>query len=515
MAPETKRINNRQRAGAAIFISLSKIQAIILASLFFFVQGSLAAAGNISEDTETCIECHSSIHPGIVEGWKKSRHAAVTPAEAMAVKGLARKISSKKVPESLRDVTIGCAECHTLRPDAHADTFDHNDYNVHVVVSPKDCATCHTQEAEQYDKNLMAQAYGNFVDNEVYQLLMKSSNATPILEKGKVKLLPSNALTQADSCLYCHGTRLKVSGKEIRETDQGEMEFPIIEGWPNQGVGRINLDGSKGSCSACHTRHEFALEMERKPYTCKECHVGPDVPVYKIYTTSKHGNIYSSLGKDWNFKDVPWTVGKDFTAPTCAACHISLLANTDGDVVAERTHEMKNRLPWRLFGLIYAHPHPKDADTTIIRNKDGLPLPTDFGGGLASTYLRNKDERAEAWQAMQATCLSCHDQSWVDGFYKRFLNTIEVTNMATLTGTQIMVDIWGGGYADGLSKGENPFDEFIEKSWSDIWLFYANSVRLTAAMGCGGDYGVFGDGRYQMTKAVRELEDWLRLRKGK
>ena len=28
--------------------------------------------------------------------------------------------------------------------------------------------------------------------------------------------------------------------------------------WPNTGIGRLNLDGSLGSCSACHSRHDFS-----------------------------------------------------------------------------------------------------------------------------------------------------------------------------------------------------------------------------------------------------------------
>ena len=68
----------------------------------------------------------------------------------MAVEDPARKVSSTSVPETLQGVAVGCAECHTLRPDAHADTFEHNGYNVHVVVSPDDCRTCHATEADQY-----------------------------------------------------------------------------------------------------------------------------------------------------------------------------------------------------------------------------------------------------------------------------------------------------------------------------------------------------------------------------
>jgi hypothetical protein len=32
-------------------------------------------------------------------------------------------------------------------------------------------------------------------------------------------------------------------------------------------------------------------------------------------------------------------------------------------------------------------------------------------------------------------------------------------------------------------------------------------------MGCGGDYGVFADGRYQLNQAIMALHDWLELRK--
>ncbi|MHB8202852.1 MAG: multiheme c-type cytochrome, partial [Desulfomonilaceae bacterium] len=60
-----------------------------------------------------------------------------------------------------------------------------------------------------------------------------------------------------------------------------------------------------------------------------QCHKGPDVPAYKIYSVSKHGVMFSSLNKEWDFKAVPWTVGKDFNAPTCATCHVSLLANQE------------------------------------------------------------------------------------------------------------------------------------------------------------------------------------------
>lgn len=464
---------------------------------------------SLSAATEECLGCHATIHPGIVESWKKSRHGSVTPGQALQVTGFAKKVSSQAVPEDLSNHVVGCAECHTLNPKSHPDTFDHNGYDIHVVVSPRDCTACHAQEAEQYDRNLMAHAYGNLVNNDVYQLLVRAVNETPVFEKGKMGTKPSTPLTEAESCLYCHGTKLSVTGTVTRDTEMGEMTFPVISGWPNQGVGRINLDGSRGSCAACHTRHQFSIEMARKPYTCKECHVGPDVPANKVYEASKHGNIFSSLHKDWNFANVPWTVGKDFTAPTCAACHMSLLVNTEGTLVVKRSHEVKDRLPWRIFGLIYAHAHPREPDTTIIRNKEGLALPTDFSGGSADPFLLDEKERAAARKQMQASCLACHHQSWVDGHWERFVNTIAESNRSILAGTGIMEELWKRGLAAGIRTGGNPFDEYIERVWSDSWLFYANSVRFASAMGGGGDYGAFADGRYQLTRSIRHLQDRL------
>jgi hypothetical protein len=255
--------------------------------------------------------------------------------------------------------------------------------------------------------------------------------------------------------------------------------------------------------------------MARKPYTCQECHVGPDVPAYKVYASSKHGNIFSAMHKSWNFEAVPWTIGKDFTAPTCATCHISLLINTDEEVISQRTHQMNNRLPWRIFGLIYAHPHPQNPDTTIIRNKAGRPLPTDFGGGLASEYLITREEMDVRRKSMQAACLNCHATSWIQGHWRRFENTIQTTNADTLVGTRIMSEIWRAKLAVGLDQpfSGNPFDEAIEKKWTDTWLLYANTIRFASAMGGGGDYTVYAGGRYQLSKTLLELSDWLALRK--
>ena len=472
-----------------------------------------AAAIPLSDATSECIECHAIIHPGIVEDWNRSRHAKTTTAQAMKAEELKRLVSSSDVPAQLAAVAVGCAECHSLRPSKHADTFDHNGHDIHTVVSPDDCATCHSVEVSQYSRNLMSHAHKNLAGNELYRQLKTSIIGRSKPHGNRILFESADPLTEADACFYCHGTKLKLNGSEIRDTElAGELEFPVIEGWPNQGVGRINLDGSMGSCSACHTRHTFSIEMARGPYTCKECHVGPDVPAFPVYAASKHGNIHATMNKDWNFKEVPWTVGKDFTAPTCGACHVSLLVDGEGMVIAERSHQMNNRLPWRIYGLIYAHPHSLSPDTTVIRNKSGLPLPTDLDGTFASKFLIGEDEMQKRAATMQNVCLSCHSTSWVTGHWKKFENTIEKTDLEIRSGTRIMQKIWSEGLAAGLAGGENPFDEAVEKRWHLSWLFYANSIRFTSAMAGGGDYGVFAGGRYQLSLALTELQEWHALR---
>ena len=132
---------------------MKKLAYLTIIVLFLLIPNAVMTADvPLSDATSGCLDCHSTVHPGIVESWQKSRHAMVTPKTAMAVKGVARKVSSEKVTKSLLAVAVGCAECHTQRPEAHADTFEHNGYKVHVVVSPQDCATCHTQEANQYSE---------------------------------------------------------------------------------------------------------------------------------------------------------------------------------------------------------------------------------------------------------------------------------------------------------------------------------------------------------------------------
>jgi hydroxylamine dehydrogenase len=458
----------------------------------------------LSEQTEECLECHRSTSPGIVEDWLFGSHAHSTPAQAIKKSKLERAISNEDIPEHLQNVAVGCYECHSLNPEKHQDNFEHFDHTINVVVSPDDCAICHSEEREQYGHSKKAYALWNLEKNPVYHTLVETITSLKQIQDGKITQLDSSYNSKAETCYACHGTEVAVKGTKAIETDFDEIQVPVLTNWPNQGVGRANPDGSMGACTACHPRHSFSVAIARKPETCSQCHLEPDLPAWNVYRESKHGNIYYSKKDEWNWTNIPWILGKDFKAPTCAGCHNSLVINPDGYVIAERSHDFGNRLWVRIFGLITSHPQPRDGRTYTIKNKDGLPLPTTFAGVLASDHLLGKEAQDANFQKMKKVCTSCHSTDWTQGHFSKFQITLKETDAMVLAATQLLVDAWNKGLADP----SNPFDEIIEHKWLEQWLFYANSVRYGSAMS-GPDYAAFKNGWWKLTKNLEDMQHFI------
>lgn len=468
-------------------------------------KGSKSEA-KLSPQTEACIGCHSQVSPGIVEDWLSSRHSYTTPAEAIKKPFLERRISAAEIPEELRGYAVGCYECHSRNPEKHQDNFEHMGYRINVVVSPNDCNTCHPVEAGQYAGSKKANAWKIIMKNPVYHTLVSSAVGMKKVEKGKITMQEPSPQTLQETCLGCHGTKVEVKGmKTIHSNSMGEVKVPDLTNWPSQGVGRENPDGSIGSCTACHPRHSFSIKIARQPETCGQCHLDPDVPAYNVFKESKHGNIYDAYKSEWNVTNVPWTLGRDFKAPTCATCHNSLVTAPDGTVIAERTHDFGARLWVRLFGLIYAHPQPKDGNTTIIRNKDGLPLPTTFLNEPASEFLIDKAEQGKRYDTMKSICQGCHSTRWISDHFAKLDNTIKETNEMTLSATKLMSEAWDKGIEDK----SNPFDEQIEKLWIKQWLFYSNSIRYASAMTGAPDYAAFKNGWWELSENLEKMRDLI------
>ncbi|NWF75975.1 MAG: hydroxylamine oxidase [Nitrospirae bacterium] len=462
----------------------------------------------ISPKTKACIGCHTLYTPGIVKDWETSRHSKTTPEEAFKKSKFEKRISAEKLTENLYSYAVGCYECHSLNVKSHKDNFDHFGYKVNVIVSPSDCSTCHPVEVSQYSGSKKAHAYGILMNNPVYATMVDTITGFKSLENNSFVSAKPSESTLHETCLGCHGTKVEVKGLKNISTKLGDISFPDLTNWPNQGVGRINPDGSLGSCTACHPRHSYLIEIARKPYTCGQCHLDPDVPAWNVYRESKHGNIYSSKFSEWNFDSVPWVIGEDFKAPTCATCHNGLIISPSGNVIAERTHDFGSRLWVRIFGLIYTHAQPKSGDTTIIKNKDGLPLPVTFGGEQSSDFLIDKNEQKKRFKIMSNICNSCHSSDWINGHFAKLDKTIKETDDMIKTATNLIITVWGKKIEDN----KNPFDETIEKMWMRQWLFYANSIRYASAMTGAPDYTSFKNGWWYFDENIQRMRDWIKFK---
>ena len=467
----------------------------------------------LSDATEACLSCHSLYSQGIVKDWQQSRHARTTVRQAIEKPDKERRVSLQALEDARiasADVAVGCAECHLLDPKLHEDTFPHNGHEVHVVVSPPDCAHCHPAERTQYlNQNKMSRAHGNLAGNPVYRSLGDTVLGVKRVAGRGLTISPPSEATQMEACYGCHGTEVKVRGLKKLNTPMDPIDVPDLAGWPNTGVGRVNPDGSLGSCSACHARHSFSIALAREPQTCGQCHVEPDVPAWNVYRNSRHGNLYASRKGAWDLDAVPWRLGRDFGAPTCATCHASLVVDAEGAVLFQRTHGFGERLWVRLFGPIYSHPQPIDPDTAKIRNQAGLPLPVTYEGEAASSFLIPPEEQTRRRMSMMTLCQGCHSTQWAALHFEKLAGTLRDVDEMVRQATLLMQEAW----AEGLASRDNPFDEVLEMLWVEAWLFHANSIRFTSAMAGSADYAAFHGGWWGLSKSILGLHQAIAVKR--
>ncbi len=179
---------------------------ITVTGLFLFSIVSIGFAQTISDATQSCIDCHESVHPGIVQDWLSSRHAKTLPAEALKKAKLERRVSNENIPAELAKTVVGCFECHGLNTANHKDSFDHFDYKINVVVSPNDCKTCHPIEVEQYSTSTKAHAVGNLTQNPIYDLLVETTTSPKTIDGGNIVKGKASHFTRQETSFGCHGT---------------------------------------------------------------------------------------------------------------------------------------------------------------------------------------------------------------------------------------------------------------------------------------------------------------------
>jgi hydroxylamine dehydrogenase len=374
----------------------------LLAILLIFIAATSlhAQTPQISKEGKACLECHASTTPGIVEQWQTSAHAK---------KG------------------VDCYSCHQADPKDPA-TFDHNGYKIAVIVTPNYCARCHAAEAKQFEKSHHAAAaqFIGSLDNMLGEIV----EGGPAANNG---------------CRQCHGSDVKYLG-------DGRFD-PAT--WPNSGIGRVNPDGSKGTCAACHGRHSFSSALARQPENCGKCHLGPDHPQIEIYNESKHGIQFRANIAKMNLDSKSWIVGKDYSAaPTCATCHMSATPNQGV------THDVGDRISITLRPVI-------------------------------SIKLDNWERRRIS---MQDVCSNCHANDWVNNFYVQYEATIDLYNEKFAKPAKSIMDKL---YA-AKKLTPTPFDEKIEWTYYELWHHQGRRARMGTAM-MGPDYTQW-HGFYEVAK---------------
>src|SRR5512138_2563163 len=311
----------------------------------------LAHAGftlkEMSPQSKACAECHKKESAALYNQWGSSKH----------YRG-----------------HVGCYECH-MALKGEPDAYEHYGQLISTIVTPKDCGRCHEQEVGEFNSSHHAKA-GRILgslDNVLAEVVEGNQGfKTPMFTNGV-------SAAAVNGCWQCHGAevRLQKNGKPDPAT------------WPNTGIGRINPDGSEGSCAACHARHEFSAAQARTPDTCGKCHMGPDHPQIEIYNESKHGIAYRANVDRMALRNEKWIVGEDYSAaPTCASCHMSATRNQ------RVTHDVGLRISWNNRPEISVRPEVADAKL-----------------GLATKDVPWQVRRTN----MVDVCLSCHNQNFVDG----------------------------------------------------------------------------------------------------
>ena len=373
---------------------------LTLIGFFFLLSGpGLAASERLSGQTVECLKCHNAT-AGIVNQWQDSAHW---------------------------NAGVGCFECHQAER-GEPDAMDHYGFTVAVIVSPQDCAQCHPREAAEQGASHHAMA-GDIL-NTMDGLLGQTIGGEPAVAVG---------------CRQCHGSIVRVNA-------DGTLDGAT---WPNTGVGRVNPDGSRGACSACHTRHRFSKAQARQPQTCGKCHLGPDHPQKEVYEQSKHGLLYRAFKDKLNMERPKWVAGEDyFDAPTCASCHMSA---GGGQSV---THDVGRRLSWDLRAPV-------------------------------SLRTRGYEKKLEA---MQDVCSSCHGQPFIEAFYTQFNDFVLFYNEKFAVPARDIRDLL---MKEGILSSAD-FDERIDWIYWELWHHEGRRARHGAAMS-GPDYA-WWHGIYEVAK---------------
>lgn len=372
----------------------------------------LAAEVALAQSDDECVVCHTNHTPGIVNQYLASDHFTAATS---------------------------CADCHLVEEGTGGSVLHpEEDFYVLPRSSAGMCETCHRTQVEQF--NLSRHALPSYV-----------------AYAGSEGLTPEQLEAYAAIPEGGWDPEASIARNAIHRLEGPEFTRFSCESCHD--VGRPNLDGSVGDCTACHIRHEFSLEQARRPETCNNCHIGPDHPQWEIYVESSHGIAYSTMGDDWNWEAEDGTLTTaDFPAPTCATCHFS------GFGGAPTTHDVGDRLGWY----------------------------------LAAPITTERPNHAENRLRMQNVCRACHS----DGFVEEFYVAADAATESVNTFVRFSQVVWGQLREAELVTAA-PFDEPIDYVYYELWHHYGRTAKSGVWMQ-GADYAQW-HGIYEIMQDCAEL----------
>jgi len=321
------------------------------------------------------------------------------PLSDKVVQSKCVKCHTQVTPNIVRDHMAGkmsgegvdCSDCHGSKHISASDVA-----NVSLPTE-ETCAECHEEQHGQYS-------------NGKHALAWVAMDAMP-----RTGLQPHSYIQGNKGCGGCH--KIGVRGPDAKKDSYGTP------------------------CDSCHTRHKFSKAEAKRPEACRTCHMGFDHAQWEMWSSSKHGVIYSIEGD----------TGR---APTCQTCHMD-----------EGNHE--NMTSWGFLALRLPE---KDAEwmgyrATILKGLRILDMKGEPTARLDVIKAGKVARLTEGeWQKhrdkMITTCTKCHSKKYAttnleaaDAMIKEAdkLMAEAITIVADLYDKKILVP----------AKGEVPYPDLL------------------------------------------------------
>lgn len=375
-----------------------------------YSEGRTAAAQALTDETQSCLECHAQKGPLVsfqdnesidayvnTDMFKASVHASLGCTGChteFSTGNHPKRVFKSKEQYTFKSVQV-CRQCHSdksLRAKpVHAALLSKESsapvctdcHGAHAITSvaggktvageKQYCLDCHAHAITMVMKNSETASLKVDLDTLNTSVHAKlscfdchfgfSSSEHP---KRSFKGIREFSIANADSCRRCHFDKYSktLDGIHYSKLSQGNLKAPV--------------------CTDCHGAHAVSHSKTAKvqvAHTCEKCH--PDI--YRIYALSVHGKALLNA--------------QNTDVPVCVDCH------SEHSIQDPRTLDYRERVP-EMCGQCHANKE--------LMKKYGLYAGVinsyleDFHGVTLKLYRQQKGTSSATERRSIATCVDCH-----------------------------------------------------------------------------------------------------------